>query len=183
MKYHHHLAVITFMLLPAAANAQLKQLPSNYMGRVGGLTQEVCVTPSVTPAAAYTAGNIVGGLITLPNALLSANAAQLVSIRLTFKSAQISEFDVSLFSGLPVTVFTDKTAPAIVAADTLLVQPSLKLTNNYSGLGTHTVYGADNINRGIVQSQPNVYAVVTTTGTPTFTTNSDVQLCASFLQN
>jgi hypothetical protein len=167
------------MVLPCAAQAQLGQLPPNYAGRLGAVTQQVCATPVVT-AGAYSAGNVVGGLITLPNVMLQANAAQLQSVRLTFKTTQSAEFDVSFFTAKPSTTFTDHAAPSIAAADVTLVQPIIKLTNNSSGLGTDTVYGADNIGRGIYQSQPNVYAIVTTTGTPTFGSTSDVQLCASW---
>ena len=94
------LACIAALLLSTAAQAQ--QLPPNYIGRAGGVTTEVCVTPAVT-AAAYSAGNVVGGLITLPAAFLSANAGVLQSIRLTSKSTQTAEFDVTFFSSLPST--------------------------------------------------------------------------------
>jgi hypothetical protein len=174
------LASLALLLLATAAQAQ--QLPSNYMGRTGAVTAEVCVTPIVT-AGAYVAGNVVGGLITFPNAFLTANAGELQSVRLTFKSVQTLEFDVTFFSALPATVFTDHAAPAIVAADALLVQPVIKLTNNYSGLGTHTVIGADNLNRSIKQLGSSAYAVVTTTGAPTLASTSDMQLCAAWRQN
>lgn len=167
------------LLLSTAAQAQTPQLPSNYIGRVGGVTTEVCAVPVVT-AGLYAAGNSVGGLIVLPNAFLSANAGILTSIRLTIKSVQTVEFDVTLFSSLPSTTFTDHAAPAIVAADTLLAQPTIKLTNNSSVLGTMTVYGSDNIGRAIKQAGSAAYAVVVTTGTPTLASISDLQLCASF---
>jgi hypothetical protein len=163
------------LLLSTTAQAQL---PPNYLGRVGGVVNETCVTPTVT-AGAYVAGNSVGGLITLPSAFLSANTGILRSIRLTSKSVQTAEFDVTLFSSQPVTAFADHAAPAIAAADVARVQPPIKLTNNYSGLGTHTVYGADNIQRGMEEVGSSLYAVITTPGTSTFASTSDVQLCAS----
>ena len=162
------------------------QQPPNYMGRVGGVTREVCVTPTVSTGA-YTAGNVVGGLITLPSAFLSTNSGILQAVRLTFKSAQTAEFDVTFFSalptGVPATEFGDKAAPAIVAADVLLAQPPIKLTNNYSGLGTHTVYGADAISRPVNEVGASAYAVITTPGTPTFASASDLQLCAAWLED
>ena len=174
------LACIIALLLSPAAQAQ--QLPPNYVGRVGGVTNEVCVSPTVT-AGAYTAGNVVGGLITFPNAFLTANTGVLQSVRLTSKSVQTAEFDITFFSSLPATVFTDKTAPSIVAADVLLTQPPIMLTNNFSGLGTHTVYGADGIGRAVNEVGSSAYALITTAGTPTFASTSDVQLCAAWLED
>jgi hypothetical protein len=176
MKY---LALFAALLLSTAAQAQL---PSNYIGRTGGVTNEVCVSPIVT-AGAYVAGNDVGGLIMLPNAFLTANAGELQSVRLTFKSVQTLEFDVVFFSALPATVFADHAAPAIVAADALLAQPAIKLINNYSGLGTHTVYGVDNINRSVKEIGSSAYAVVISVGAPTLASTSDMQLCAAWRQN
>ena len=82
-----------------------------------------------------------------------------------------------------IAAFTDKTAPSIAAADVSLVQTVLKLTNNSSVLGTHTVYGADNINRGVKEVGSSAYAIITTPGTPTFASTSDVQLCAAWRQD
>jgi hypothetical protein len=79
------LACIAALLLSTAAQAQQ---PPNYMGRVGGVTKEVCAVPTITASSAYSAGNSVGGLITLPGAFLSANSGVLQSVRLTSTSAQ-----------------------------------------------------------------------------------------------
>jgi hypothetical protein len=169
-------AAALFFATPAFA----QQLPSNYMGRFSFVSQENCVIPTVTAGSAYGAGNVVGGLLTFPSAVLSAQTANLQSVRLSMKSVQTAEFDVTFLSGLPVTTFTDKTAPALAVGDFAIVQPTIKLTIPFSGLGTHTVYGADNINRGIKAAQSSFYAVITTPGTPTFVSASDIQLCASW---
>ena len=123
------LVAVTALLASTAASAQ--QLPPNYLGRVGGVTTEVCAVPVITPSSAYSAGNSVGGLITLPAAFLSTNSGILQAVRLTSKSAQTLEFDVTFFSALPSTTFTDKTAPAIVAADALLAQPPMIIRHRY----------------------------------------------------
>src|ERR1019366_3244288 len=143
--------------------------------------KEVCVTPTVTASSAYTAGNVVGGLITLPGAFLSTNSGILQSVRLTSKSVQTVEFDVTFFSAIPATAFADNAAPSIAAADVALVQPPIKLTGASTGLGTGTTYGLDNIGRPINEIGSSAYALITTTGTPTFASTSDVQLCAAWL--
>ena len=174
--------IVAGFVLLATSSVRAQQLPSSYIGRFGGVTTEVCVTPIVT-AGAYTAGYVVGGLITLPGAFLSANSGVLQSVRLTSKSAQTAEFDVTFFSAQPATVFTDKAAPSIAAADVALVQPPIKLTGASTGLGTGTTYGADAISRPINEVGSSAYALITTTGTPTFASTSDVQLCAAWLED
>jgi hypothetical protein len=166
-------------LLFATAAAQAQQLPPNYLGRVGGADNEACASPAVS-AATYSAGNSVGGLIALPNAFSSANSGVLQSVRLTIKSTQTAEFDIVFFSAQPSTVFADKTTPALVASDAFLAQPPIKLTNNFSALGTDTVYGLDNIGRGIKEVGSTAYAVVISVGAPTFASASDIQFCASW---
>jgi hypothetical protein len=167
------------LLLSTAASAQQ---PPNYMGRVGGVTKEVCTVPTVSTGA-YSAGEVVGGLLAFPSAFLSTNSGILQAVRLTFKSAQTAEFDVTFFSAKPATTFVDNAAPSIVAADVLLAQPPIKLTNNFSGLGTATSYGADGIGRPVNEVGATAYAVITTPGTPTFASASDLQLCAAWLED
>lgn len=157
---------------------------------VGGFTKEVCSTPTITASSAYTSGNSVGGLITLSPAFLEAGTGVLQSVRITFNDAQTAEFDVYEFSGNPTaTIWTDKATPSIAGGDKLLVKPVIKLTNNASGLGTHTVYGVDQIARAVSMPQSlgfgtqADYFVVIAIGTPTFGTATDMQFCAAYLQD
>ena len=163
----------------------------------GGWTDEACTgqaqnTPLVvTASSAYTANNEVGPLLALQFARTSpgtpASSGILQSVTLTSKSVQTAEFDISLFVAKPTaSTWTDKTGPAIAAADIPLVRYPVKLTNAFSGLGTHTVYNQDQIARA-VELQPSasglIYAIITTTGTPTFTTTTDLQLCIGMLKD
>lgn len=152
---------------------------------LGRATIEVCVTPTITSGSSYSAGNVVGGLLAFNGAVNAGLlSGELRSVRLTSRSVQSAEFDVTFFSSQPtVSTWTDKAAPNIQAGDTPFAQPVLKLTNNYSGLGTHTVYGSDNLSRTVHLTTVTLYAVVTTPGTPTFLSSSDLQLCASVLRD
>lgn len=180
--------LITFFLLFGGAAWAQTGPPSS----VGGLTREVCVPVVVTLNSAYTAGNEVGPLLSLSNMFRSSaqgapdQGGVLQSIRLNFGAVHTSEYDIYQFSSNPSnTTWTDKTTPSINAADVNLVHPPLKLTNNASGLGTHTVYGADGIGRAHAAGTATVaatttdYFVIVTQGTPTFTSNP--QLCATYL--
>lgn len=154
------------------------------IGNVGGITTEVSVSMTVTTGSAYTAGNVVGGKLTFASAVRSQLTGVLQSVRLIFQDTQTAEFDVTFFSSNPATTFTDKTAPAISTADALLAQPTIALSNAATKLGANmTTYGADGIGRAIKLATTTLYAVVTTTGTPTFTGGTAPQLSVSILQD
>jgi hypothetical protein len=91
-------AVACIVLLASTA-ASAQQLPPEYLGRVGGVDNEVCVSPTITSGSAYAASNSIGGLIVLPNSFLTANAGVLQSVQLTIKSTQTAEFDIVFFLG------------------------------------------------------------------------------------
>jgi hypothetical protein len=118
------------------------------------------VIPAVT-AGAYTAGFVVGGIMTFANILPASFIADLQSIALKFKGTlQTTEFDVAIFSASPAGTFADHGAPAIVAADTALLLGVFPLTANLSPLGTHTVYSLDGLSKMIVGSSTSLFAVV-----------------------
>lgn len=161
----------------------------------GGWTDEACTGQGsntalvVTASSAYTANNEVGPLLALQFGRTAvgtpAPSGILQSVTLTSKSVQTAEFDVSFFISLPTTTFTDKTTPSIAAGDVGLVRYPVKLTNNFSGLGTHTIYNQDQIARA-VRLPPGggiIWAIITTTGTPTFTATTDLQLCVGMLKD
>lgn len=150
----------------------------------GRATIEVCVTPAITSGSAYSAGNEVGGLLAFNSAVNGLLTGELRSVRLDSLSTQTAEFDLTFFSSQPTaSTWTDKATPNIQAADKGFVQPPIKLTNNFSALGTHTVYGADNIGRAVQLATATYYAVITTPGTPTFLSSSDLKLCATILKD
>jgi len=161
----------------------------------GRWTDEACTGQGkntalvVTAGSQYSANNEVGPLLALQFGRLGsgvpAESGIAQSFTLTSTSVQTAEFDVSLFISKPTTTFTDKTAPAILAADVPLVRGPIKLTANFSGLGTHTVYTLDQIAKAIKlpPGTGQIWAVITTTGTPTFTTTTDLQLCIGVLKD
>lgn len=148
-------------------------------------SQEVCVTPKVT-ASSYTAGYLVGGLITIAIPPTLAAAQVLQSMRTDFLDAQTLEFDIYQLSSAPIggaspSTFSDHQAPSIVAGDVFKVLPPIKLTSASSGLGTHTVYGQDAIGRALARTSINDYFLVVSVGTPTLGSIADMQFCASYL--
>lgn len=194
--------------IAAAITGAMLTLPALADENVGGFTQEICVQSgasvctegavsfgtcswgALTASSAYTSGNVIGGKITITPAFLTAGSGILQSVRLTFADTQTAEFDIYQFSANPsATTWTDKTAPSIAAGDVTKVRPPIKLTGNDSGLGTHTVYGADQLARavstGLSSGFPvtSDYFVIRTIGTPTFGSTTDATFCAAYLQD
>ena len=158
--------------------------PLPIVGNVGGVSTEICVKPTVATSA-YSAGFEVGQLLQFDGAVRQGIWTGIIeSVRMTCLSVQTAEFDVTFFSAKPnASAWTDHGTPSIAAGDIPLVIGTVKLTSNFSGLGTHTVYNSDAIGRVIKLATTALYAVITTPGTPTFTTAGDVQLCVSLLQD
>ncbi len=150
---------------------------TNTIGQVNGNGAAVEVVPAVT-AGAYTAGFVVGGIMTFANVLPASFNGIIESLTLKFKgTVQTTEFDVALFSASPAGTFTDHAAPVIAAADSALLIGVFPMTANYSPLGTHTVYTLDGIGKAVVGSSTSLYAVVTTKSAPVNpASTSDVSL-------
>ena len=151
---------------------------------VGG-TSQIQVTPTVTSASAYASGNVVGGLLTFPNIVNSTvKSGVLESITIAVKSLQTTSFKLYIFSGIPTTTFTNKTAPAIVTADANKLLDVYSFTTPDNGLGNNvTLYYSDAINRSLVLDGSSMYGVLVTLGTPTFTTTTDVVVTCSILRD
>ena len=131
-----------------------------------GQGASVAVTPTVT-AGSYTAGYVMGGIMTFANVLPASFHGTLNSITLKFKgSVQTTEFDVAIFKASPAGTFSDHGAPAIASADTAQLLGIYQMTNYNSQLGTHTIYNNDRLQKEIDASATSLYAVVTTASVP-----------------
>jgi len=150
----------------------------------------VAVTPTVT-ASAYTAGNVIGGILTFANILLGSPSSSatkwsaiLQSISVKFKATVvIGEIDVAIFTASPSGgTYTDKTAPTFNTADTAKLVGIYALNIPESSLGTMTCYNLDGIGAVIDGASTSLYAVVTVAGTPTPASTSDVIVEIGVLQ-
>ena len=178
-------------ILPVVVAALLFPCPQSWgqgVGTTGGLTREACVVPTVTSGSAYAAGNSLGGLLQLNPAFRAQaqgapdSGGVIQSVRIAFKDVQTAAFKAYEFTAQPSnSTWTDKATPAIAAGDVLLVRPPITISNNDSGLGTMTVYGADALARAHVGAGTIDYWVVVTTGTPTLGSTTDMQFCVTYL--
>ena len=147
---------------------------------VAGLTVAPQVTPTIT-ASAYTAGYVVGGVMSFANAVRTQNAINSGRVRnaaIACKSAQSGEMDLYLFNANPSSsTFTDRAAPAIVAADLAKLIAKITLAQTDTSLSsTSTFWQALQLEIAFQLGSGNttLYGVLVTRGTPTFGSTSDI---------
>lgn len=146
---------------PIYLTVQLAADPTIDIGQVQGTGKTVVVTPAVT-ANSYTAGFVVGGVLTFVNALPTSLNGILQSIALKFKgSVQTGEYDLVIFSANPASgTYADHGAPTYNAADNAAILGVYPLTANSSPLGTHTVYNLDGIGKQINGASTSLFGVL-----------------------
>ena len=146
---------------------------------------QIQVNPTISTSA-YTANNVVGGKLTFAGILRApTQSGVLQSISIVSKSVQTTGYKVYLFNNNPSnTSWVDHSAPAINAADLPYLIGVYTLGNADSGLGTMTVNVLDNVGQSLYSSGgTSLYAIVTCTGTPTYTSTTDLYITLSVLRD
>jgi hypothetical protein len=150
------------------------------MQSVGNSLLEIDVTPTVT-AAAYSAGNQVGGIQTLSKPCFDQNRfTKLCALAITDNANQKAAFNIFLFNQLPTVSSTDKTAVDIASSElaSKCVGVITIATSDYQTCKAATnAVGLKTFSELFWQSQDTqarLYAVVVTTGTPTYASTSDL---------
>lgn len=171
------------------------------MSQVYGQSDLITITPTLQIAGAYVANEVVGGIQTLANAMRVPNGRGLFESLMVFDHAnQKAAFNIFLFDQLPVGTYADHVAftmgatdgpkclgvAQVAAADYITVGSFAYAT---LGAGSGRVWQALMLKAigitggGSVKNDPNLYAVLQTTGTPTYVAATDLQLRFGFLQN
>jgi hypothetical protein len=179
MKKHLTLSALFVAAALVVANAQSGPGPS-----FGGKTTTVCVTPAVTASNAYGTNYVVGGLLTFANLLTSSGSGVLESVAATMTKIESSGFTFFPFGSNPsASTWTDANVASINVADAPKVRPPITLTAN-SQLGTHTVASAVGIGQAFTPGST-LYGLLIANAalTNNFTTTSDVQMCATVLND
>ena len=150
---------------------------------VGGITDTISATPTLTASSAYASGNTGGGLLTFANAA-RVSSGQVIKVVVASKSAQTSSMDLVLLDANPTsTTVTDKSAVALAVADSAKVVGTVNLLN-WTNTGTTsncTVSGA-----GLTFKIPTgttLYGILIMRGTPTFTSTSDITINLGVIQD
>ena len=139
---------------------------------------------TVTASSAYTAGNAVGGLITLSNINRASGLSVFIqSVVVASKSAQTAQIDLVFFNANPTgSTCTDKTAFNVATADAAKLVGAAHVSDwTASALGSVGQMQQPPI--GITPTGTAAYACLVTRGTPTFTASSDLTLIVSSVQN
>ncbi len=149
---------------------------TNVIGGILGRASKSVAAPVVT-AAAYAAGNVVGGLLTFTNVFDGALSGYLQDIVVRTASAQTTGYKLYLFSDNPTaTTFTDKTAlPALAAADRAKLLGVFSLGAADNSLTT-TLNQSDGLATRIYGVSSSVYGVLVVLGTPTYASTSDISV-------
>lgn len=143
----------------------------------------LAVTPTVT-AAAYSAGNLIGGKLTFSGTFDgNVQTADLCEVVVTDKSVNTADLALVLFSSDPTnTTFTDKTAFALNAADLSKVLSVVAITGHQS-FSANSVHYAGEISRpirfngtGFDGAIAPVYGALIAVGAPTYASTSDVTI-------
>jgi hypothetical protein len=152
---------------------------------VGGSIAGPVVAQTVTASSAYTSGNAVGGLMTVPAAFLGSGSGLIQSVVVNTKSAQTTAMDVVLFSANPTgSTCTDKTAFSVVAADFSKVIGVAHVTD-WTSLGTPSTGQSQTLAIPITVGAgvTTFYACLVTRSTPTYTATTDVAVTFGIPQN
>lgn len=148
-----------------------------------GQVADIAVTPAVS-AAAYTAGNVVGGKLRFQNVFGPAFSGTLTDILVKSKSVQTTLYKLYLFSQDPSnSTWTDKAAPAINALDLPYLLGAFTVGASDSGLGTETSNQLAAIGAAIRSVNQDLYGVMVCVSTPTFGTTSDITVSVRVRQN
>lgn len=143
-------------------------------------------TPTVQ-AAAYAAGAVIGGLITLTTATRLAGGGGLIqSVAASFTSGVLPNIDVIYFNASPTgSTVTDRVAVAIVAADMAKIIGIAHLTDAtlVGAVAPSYVQSGQNAMPFGIASGNAIYAAVVTRTAITLTSTTDMILSTRILQD
>lgn len=143
---------------------------------VSGWGFDVVVAPTVT-AGAYSAGDIVGGLLTFDNvAQQPGQPVVITGAQVALKAAVVPALTLILFSADPTnTTKTDNAAYSLNAADTFKVLAAIPISTLYDH-GTPNVYSADGLNLVAQPVARAIYGLLVDGTGVTLASTSDVQV-------
>jgi hypothetical protein len=153
-----------------------------------GVKKTVTVTPTVT-AGAYSSGQVVGGILTLSNALRLANGSgYLPAIAIRCKvTAFTGPVDAFVFSKLPTGTYTDNATFNLTATDAaslLGVRHLNDLTTSGTGpVALRAAFEPMPVNNSDTTPTTNLYVILVDRASVTFASTSDISLVATVDQD
>ncbi len=158
----------------------------DHIGAVGGHT--VVLRPPITvTAGAYSAADVVGGELTLTNALRTSNGSGVLQdIVITTEDGELFQCTILVFDANPAANVADNGAWAWGSGDhDRLLAKVVVGTSDYTTLGGDGVAHMKNLGVGVkgADSSTSLYAYVIATDTPTFSATGDLNIAFKFLQD
>lgn len=157
-----------------------------HIGAVGGNSALVTPTITVSTSPAYTAGDSIGGKITLANAVrVSGGTGILESIMVLDRANQKAAIDIIIFDADPSAATITDNAAFVFSTDDLKVLARIPVATTdyvtYNSKATANIKAIGALLKAA--SGTSLYAAVVTSGTPTFAATTDFQLRFGILQD
>lgn len=159
----------------------------------------ISITPTISTSPAYSSGDQLGGIMTLPDAvrqdlIVNYGISELVGVTILDGSKQDSPIDIWFFNQSPTITSTDNAPFAMTAANQALqcigvVQ--LGASGLYSDAASVSVCSNQNLNKvfkipgadswlGTTVTNTSIYAIAVVRGTPTYSTTTSLQFQFEF---
>lgn len=153
---------------------------------MGGYSDEIVPTVTVSTSPAYSVGDCVGGKLTLSSIVRSGSKGLLVSVLVSDTSNQKAGLELLIFNADPSgSTLTDNTAAVIAAADVSKVIRRISIAaSDYVTIDSKAF--ADIVVSGRElkpASGTDLYAALVTTGTPTYAATTALGLRLGVLQD
>lgn len=156
----------------------------------------VSVTPTIT-AGAYAAGNSVGGTQKVPKLLRNVGTGLLKSLTVVEKGTQKAPLTFIFFSAQPAVAYADVATPTISSADANLIvgQATVGVADylttggvsvaqiDCGGIVLGSKLANDPTSYTVAPDNRDLWALVVTTGTPTYVTAADLRFQFGTLQD
>jgi hypothetical protein len=151
-----------------------------------GISQAVIRPTIAVTAGAYSAGDVVGGRITLTNAMrTSGGTGKLTDLLITTADGELFECTVLLFDAATASAIADNAAFAWGAGDHAKLLARIPVVAaDYATLGADGVAHLRNLGVGVAAvGSANLIAYVVATATPTFAATTDLAVAFKFDRN
>lgn len=155
--------------------------------QVAGTSTSIQSTLTVSTSPAYTAGDNVGGIVTLTNAMrYSGGTGVLQNLLVVDHSNQKPNLDILFFKSTPAATFTDNGAfPTLSQADDALVVCRISIAaSDWVSVGG-SGFTAVTFQPKVVAASgsANLLMALNTSSTPTFVATTDIMVTTGFLQD
>ncbi len=169
-----------------AAATLIEQAAGGVGGEIGGSSAVITPTITVSTSPAYTAGDSIGGKITLTSALrVSGGTAVLQSIMISGRANQKPEGTILIFGADPTAATLTDNAAVVLSTNDFNVLASIPVSAaDYVTINSKCYANLSGLGRTLkATTGTSLYAAFVVTSTPTFAATSDFQMRFGLLRD